>query len=585
MKKQTLAKGLLPFLLCAGCYGQTPVDSSKENSSSSSEETNAQGFQKALSLLGKGYSLEGSVSQRTDKGLVGYLVDVEVNADNYSYVRYATSEANVDPDKKSVFAREHYLRDTKNNLAATATLDISNKVIYSYLANEETSSYLSWEEAGYSNGFAALSEASFEQDSSEKSVYRLKMGDEENANAISYLSVQLFGSRTVSLLSSFSLTFENGAITGYEGTLAPIGVSSQERILKGRFLASGETIQIENSVKPVEGKEDQKFVDLMESLKKHNYVLTDYYWGMTGDETMTELTTPTISVIESDAKSLDIQTYTASTVENPSIDPSLLTSHNAYIDQGEGMVSLCNVIEGSYYQDGALQKGAVTSLLPSFDISSLFFTYNEKTKTYIYDNVNARGSFCYSNTYSPYSPSYSMLGRCEIVLGDDGSVTFNTAYAYPASIESTTYSKIGQVETIADKVSVKTDTSSLTTIQMLSNHKQALEGLKKAFGSEEAVNAIPLLGGSHSLVGLYHSDESDYYAIEYRIRASVIGEYAGKLEENGFARATGVGAYLSGDLYTKDLTVDGTSYRLTLEIKEDLVNYGTFGIVPTLAKR
>lgn len=589
------AKLLFPLALCSlllscneSINPSTMPSSSEEQQESSSSITEAKSFKEAYGELEGGYSLEGTVSQRTTSGMISYIVDIESNHDFYNFERYETSDANVDPTKDNLFDSLSYMRDISNDLAATAILDISNKISYSYVLNSTETAYLSFDESGFMNAFEIFAWSDFANDGDDTSKYYLDIEGTDYGDALSLLSVQLLGNSTVPLLKKFALIYEDGKIKGYEGTYEAINANSQERTIKGEFLKLGQEVQLECDIKPVEGEEDQQFAKVMDSLKKGNYELTDIYWGITGDETMAEYENPTISTIVSDSKSMVISKYSADTVENPVIDDKNILSKVAYVDHGNSEVSICNVINGKYYQNESRQKGSILSLLSSFDISSLFFNYDESTNTYVYDNVNARATFTLTNTYSPFSPSYSMLGRFEMVLNDDGSVTFNAAYAYPASVEQITYRKIGEVEEINknDSLEVLTDCTSLSMSELLSNQKSRLDNLTAYLKGEDVVNLIPTLGGTHSLGTLYYSEDYDSYAVEYRLNSigtSLLTEYEGKLTTAGFEKSGSTGSLFGGEIYTYGFEKDSVGYLLSLEVGITTTSPYTFIISPSIS--
>ena len=148
---------------------------------------------------------------------------------------------------------------------------------------------------------------------------------------------------------------------------------------------------------------------------------------------------------------------------------------------------------------------------------------------------------------------------------------------------------------IADSIEIKTDCSDVELSTLLEGYSKVLIGLEELIGGKDNLNLIPVVGGRQSVAGLYYSDGVDddgeetkkkYYGIEYRLigisGSEQIKLYETKLIDAGFIATKTQGTHFSGDLFTKEIQVNGETKTLRLEVASG-TTYQTLAIAIDVA--
>ena len=247
-----------------------------------------------------------------------------------------------------------------------------------------------------------------------------------------------------------------------------------------------------------------------------------------------------------------------------------------------------NKLGNDYYAYGSVINSSITPLLPSFDMSSIFFNKTDDNK-YVYDG---RANFLKTKTYNFSGEGLAVTSMN--VIFDDDSVLFEIGFDKSTNIEEIKYTFLNE-SNIADSIEIKTDCSDVELSTLLEGYSKALIGLEELIGGKDNLNLIPVVGGRQSVAGLYYSDGVDgdgeetkekYYGIEYRLIGisglEQINLYETKLIEAGFIATKTQGTHFSGDLFTKEIQVNGNTKTLRLEVASG-TTYQTLAIAIDVA--
>ena len=221
-------------------------------------------------------------------------------------------------------------------------------------------------------------------------------------------------------------------------------------------------------------------------------------------------------------------------------------------------------------------------------MSSIFFNKTDDNK-YVYDG---RANFLKTKTYNFSGEGLAVTSMN--VTFDDDSVLFEIGFDGSTNIEEVKYTFLNE-SNIADSIEIKTDCSDVELSTLLEGYSKVLIGLEELIGGKDNLNLIPVVGGRQSVAGLYYSDGVDddgeetkkkYYGIEYRLigisGSEQIKLYETKLTDAGFIATKTQGTHFSGDLFTKEIQVNGETKTLRLEVASG-TTYQTLAIAIDVA--
>lgn len=579
MKKFKLIALILLLGSVASC-GKESISNSTISSSSDKKtdisstnkiETIDDKFDKLLSDMAYGYRFKTTATTLTSDGYSNYCLDIGVKDNGYEFIRY-DSKQNQEADRNSVYVEYFYSYDPEafTPLVSMPMLDISNKIdYYPYTINGKN---LEWYDSGYQNMFTYFEKDNYLDD---EGTYILDVEDDYVKTHLPLLATQFLHEYTRTI-KEFSFIY-NKDNDGFDVNIVfnPItgSFSNTELEIQGQVIP-GDDFEFKQAEYTKTGEEKEELNQVFSKLKNNKYSFVDTTYSI--DENSNKTVESKYSG-KTDGSSLILESETSTSKMN-----------FLYKNVGNNQIQQANKLGNDYYAYGSVIYSSITPLLPSFDMSSIFFNKTDDNK-YVYDG---RANFLKTKTYNFSGEGLAVTSMN--VTFDDDSVLFEIGFDKSTNIEEIKYTFLNE-SNIADSIEIKTDCSNVKLSTLLEGYSKALIGLEELIGGKDNLNLIPVVGGRQSVAGLYYSDGVDgdgeetkekYYGIEYRligiIGSEQINLYETKLIEAGFIATKTQGTHFSGDLFTKEIQVNGDTKTLRLEVASG-TTYQTLAIAIDVA--
>lgn len=547
------------------------LDKKTDISSTKKIETIDDKFDKLLSDMAYGYRFKTTATTLTSDGYSNYCLDIGVKDNGYEFIRY-DSKQNQEADRNSVYVEYFYSYDPEafTPLVSMPMLDISNKIdYYPYTINGKN---LEWYDSGYQNMFTYFEKDNYLDD---EGTYTLDVEDDYVKTYLPLLATQFLHEYTRTI-KEFSFIY-NKDNDGFDVNIVfnPItgSFSNTELEIQGQVI-SGDDFEFKQAEYTKTGEEKEELNQVFSKLKNNKYSFVDTTYSI--DENSNKTVESKYSG-KTDGSSLILESET-----------SMSKMNFLYKNVGNNQIQQANKLGNDYYAYGSVINSSITPLLPSFDMSSIFFNKTDDNK-YVYDG---RANFLKTKTYNFSGEGLAVTSMN--VTFDDDSVLFEIGFDKSTNIEEIKYTFLNE-SNIADSIEIKTDCSDVKLSTLLEGYSKALIGLEELIGGKDNLNLIPVVGGRQSVAGLYYSDGVDgdgeetkekYYGIEYRLigisGSEQIKLYETKLTEAGFIATKTQGTYFSGDLFTKEIQVNGDTKILRLEVASG-TTYQTLAIAIDVA--
>ena len=546
-------------------------DKKTDISSTKEPETIDDKFNKLLSDMAYGYRFKTTATTLTSDGYSNYCLDIGVKDNGYEFIRY-DSKQNQEADRNSVYVEYFYSYDPEafTPLVSMPMLDISNKIdYYPYTINGKN---LEWYDSGYQNMFTYFEKDNYLDD---EGTYTLDVEDDYVKTYLPLLATQFLHEYTRTI-KEFSFIY-NKDNDGFDVNIVfnPItgSFSNTELEIQGQVIP-GDDFEFKQAEYTKTGEEKEELNQVFSKLKNNKYSFVDTTYSI--DENSNKTVESKYSG-KTDGSSLIFESETSTSKMN-----------FLYKNVGNNQIQQANKLGNDYYAYGSVINSSITPLLPSFDMSSIFFNKTDDNK-YVYDG---RANFLKTNTYNFSGEGLAVTSMN--VTFDDDSVLFEIGFDKSTNIEEIKYTFLNE-SNIADSIEIKTDCSDVKLSTLLEGYSKVLIGLEELIGGKDNLNLIPVVGGRQSVAGLYYSDGVDgdgeetkekYYGIEYRLigisGSEQIKLYETKLVEAGFIATKTKGTHFSGDLFTKEIQVNGDTKTLRLEVASG-TTYQTLAIAIDVA--
>lgn len=546
-------------------------DKKTDISSTKKPETIDDKFDKLLSDMAYGYRFKTTATTLTSDGYSNYCLDIGVKDNGYEFIRY-DSKQNQEADRNSVYVEYFYSYDPEAStpLVSMPMLDISNKIdYYPYTINGKN---LEWSDSGYQNMFTYFEKDNYLDD---EGTYTLDVEDDYVKTYIPLLATQFLHEYTRTI-KEFSFIY-NKDNDGFDVNVVfnPItgSFSNTELEIQGQVIP-GDDFEFKQAEYIKTGEEKEELNQVFSKLKNNKYSFVDTTYSI--DENSNKTVESKYSG-KTDGSSLILESETSTSKMN-----------FLYKNVGNNQIQQANKLGNDYYAYGSVINSSITPLLPSFDMSSIFFNKTDDNK-YVYDG---RANFLNTKTYNFSGEGLAVTSMN--VTFDDDSVLFEIGFDKSTNIEEIKYTFLNE-SNIANSIEIKTDCSDVKLSTLLEGYSKALIGLEELIGGKDNLNLIPVVGGRQSVAGLYYSDGVDgdgeetkekYYGIEYRLIGisglEQIKLYETKLIEAGFIATKTQGTHFSGDLFTKEIQVNGDTKTLRLEVASG-TTYQTLAIAIDVA--
>lgn len=546
-------------------------DKKTDISSTKKPETIDDKFDKLLSDMAYGYRFKTTATTLTSDGYSNYCLDIGVKDNGYEFIRY-DSKQNQEADRNSVYVEYFYSYDPEafTPLVSMPMLDISNKIdYYPYTINGKN---LEWSDSGYQNMFTYFEKDNYLDD---EGTYTLDVEDDYVKTYLPLLATQFLHEYTRTI-KEFSFIY-NKDNDGFDVNIVfnPItgSFSNTELEIQGQVIP-GDDFEFKQAEYTKTGEEKEELNQVFSKLKNNKYSFVDTTYSI--DENSNKTVESKYSG-KTDGSSLILESET-----------SMSKMNFLYKNIGNNQIQQANKLGNDYYAYGSVINSSITPLLPSFDMSSIFFNKTDDNK-YVYDG---RANFLKTKTYNFSGEGLAVTSMN--VTFDDDSVLFEIGFDKSTNIEEIKYTFLNE-SNIADNIEVKTDCSDVKLSTLLEGYSKALIGLEELIGGKDNLNLIPVVGGRQSVAGLYYSDGVDddgeetkekYYGIEYRLigisGSEQIKLYETKLTDAGFIATKTQGTHFSGDLFTKEIQVNGETKTLRLEVASG-TTYQTLAIAIDVA--
>lgn len=540
-------------------------------SSTNKTETIDDKFDKLLSDMAYGYRFKTTATTLTSDGYSNYCLDIGVKDNGYEFIRY-DSKQNQEADRNSVYVEYFYSYDPEafTPLVSMPMLDISNKIdYYPYTINGKN---LEWSDSGYQNMFTYFEKDNYLDD---EGTYTLDVEDDYVKTYLPLLATQFLHEYTRTI-KEFSFIY-NKDNDGFDVNIVfnPItgSFSNTELEIQGQVIP-GDDFEFKQAEYTKTGEEKEELNQVFSKLKNNKYSFVDTTYSI--DENSNKTVESKYSG-KTDGSSLILESETSTSKMN-----------FLYKNVGNNQIQQANKLGNDYYAYGSVINSSITPLLPSFDMSSIFFNKSDDNK-YVYDG---RANFLKTKTYNFSGEGLAVTSMN--VTFDDDSVLFEIGFDKSTNIEEIKYTFLNE-SNIADSIEIKTDCFDVKLSTLLEGYSKALIGLEELIGGKDNLNLIPVVGGRQSVAGLYYSDGVDgdgeetkekYYGIEYRLIGisglEQIKLYETKLVEAGFIATKTQGTHFSGDLFTKEIQVNGETKTLRLEVASG-TTYQTLAIAIDVA--
>ena len=500
--------------------------------------------EKILKELSTGYraNLNFEISEKwgEDEPTITYhITEVSQMKDYTSYVEYEATQGDDDSLVKGNLTYNStysHLNEDGKEVLTLVTLGIDNVIRNEILKDDSTDEPYLWDEYGMNNGFSALKVTDLTL--KEDNTYLVNL-DKLDKTTLNNLSTTFYGMSGFDL-TTLQLTVKDNKLD----TISGIYKQKEEEIMGNKVLTdvyfSGNFVSIPSgedavrNIKPLEGVEDENFVNAMNKLKSHNFEskLVTKSGNFPDDGKEKDGAT---AIVKATKDSFTYETYYA--------NGNLNVSSGVYkID--DSTTQQVSKINGVFYKNGAETKlNYPNDYLPNFNISSLFFKKEGNVYTLDHDKY-----------YNGYDTSYvfSTLSGNEIsdlkITVNDDSIEFNNFIASGAHSASKrnieTYSNLGNVNDTIKLNEVKDTIKGLTWSDIFKNNASYSEVLSLFNNDESLLNEIPTTEDNHSLINLYVDSALESLEFQFNNLSSeeegntLVTNYSSILVNHGFSTPT-----------------------------------------------
>ena len=229
---------------------------------------------------------------------------------------------------------------------------------------------------------------------------------------------------------------------------------------------------------------------------------------------------------------------------------NIKTNSYGYYQKNDSQVQGIVKINNELYENLSPLDGNMSSILPTFNISSVFFDKKIQDDQVIYTLKDDIKCTVYASDYGTLGGDN--IGKLTITISNDQVVITNKL---KLTEEVYTYSSINQISNLLS--SLHENSNSLKWSDLLSNQVSEVEKLYKTI-SQDVLNQIPTIGDKYTLVSVDASYNPSKPVImlafdDYTVGLSVKNNYLEKLQTNGFVLQT---SSSKGDYFTKNVTVN-----------------------------
>lgn len=559
MKKIVLLLSLLASLSLGSCGG---------NSNNNKDTLSFK--EKLLDGLQKGYRLEYYLNTHelwnydTPETYDDcYFVEFGIRDDYIQYKHYVTkidNENNVKIDYSDVYQNitlTHGEGETDSSLDVMKYhfLNLDNKIYTVDVLDTFTDEPILWNDYGMINGFNYIKDEELTE-TSNPNEYIIDFSKIDNETAKYNFSVQFYGNYYADV-STILIKTDGSAPTEIEVTFDTLYETVfrtdvvTDVSINGKFTKFNTDDTIIN-IAPLEGNEDETFLNAMETLKKHNYwERMNYYtsdFPYDGPYYISYQTS-----IMTNSKDMLYSTY---------YSDGSINYNGGYYEVDDSHIQEFNIINNKYYKNlGPIETTLEEDLLPSFNISSLFF--KKVNHKYVLDR---------DLYYTGYDSSYLFSSLCDLEVYDleivirDEVIKFTNIYPpkthYSSKKVEVVFSLINEIEDDLINIDeVKSNTGELSFKDIYKNNKY-YEYLIEVI-SEDLLEQIPTLRDNHSNFSLY-VDNSGY--VEFQIACKddedgeqLVSNYTNILCANTLWSVPLAGEY---DIYTTERTIDSVTIQL-----------------------
>ncbi len=540
MKKNNLLLLSIPILILTSCNSteNTSGDSLKNNNFTS----------EMLNLLASGFSADSVVSMGGEESYGGFYnqcVEVHCVDDIFEYKAWAQSSINEEANKNSLQYDIRYepLNQNGTKILAETELGFNNR-INKFAVQDSYGSVIKWSNAGYSNVFSLFNTKDFVKTENENE-FSLEITN--NSYSIAYGTLATKFSGMIGLTTDrFIIKTDGEKPISY--TLVCEKLDSKygdiETTINGKFIDFGSNVV--KTLKVLDIEEDIEFVNAFSTLKESNN------WELD---------------VELTGKSYHIENYNNKAVVYDLYDKNKIqTGCYGYVQLNDETVQGVTQIGDTLYYDSDELSGDVDSILPSLEISSVFFTKDESSTSnkLIYNLKDDYKDVPSSNDYGMFAGN--VIGSLQIIF-EDSKITFINKLS--SAIEKFTYSNINGVKDLTKGIQENCD--NLTWSELASNQSSELEKLYASV-PQEALDQIPTIGGKYSYITLDVSYNPKKPVFTVPISDTSTGEsiyeiYKDKFISSGFSKTdeskTSTGKKY---VYQKECLIGDKTKKINVEI-------------------
>lgn len=510
-----------------------------------------------LSKMGQGYSTRGIFKTGTDT--LGYTYNyVETASKPREFTATVYESASENPQMDTINNEMHYAAHLQMAISCLCEVELGlDNNIHYYPLVSTSNTYVPWDVSGYGNSFSLLNVDDFEKGETDN-LYKLKLGDKALNTFYSSVGAQFTATMGYDL-DSFVIEMNNGLPDKFHIVFEPIstsyGVYKSE--IEGVFTGFGEDVIA--PITKAEGQEDAFLQTTLDKLKKQNYHLK------------VELSNRIYEADIEDGKTILYDVLSKKNVK---------TGAYGYYQKGDGIVQAVLKLNDKVYPDGDLLSGYMNNILPSFNISSVFFDKSNNDGVTTYTLKDNHGCKIYSNDYGTLGGGNA--GTLIIEVKDEEVVVTNKLRL---TEEKYTYSNIGGVKGLLDSLQPNADDATWNDI--ISNQVAESEILYRSISAEQ-LDYIPTIGGNYSYIVLdasYNPKKPVFMLAlnDYNEGETLQVQYEAKLVDNGYVLQDEEGKN-GGNFYIKEVNINGTPTKIGVEVLLALEFFKTiqFLIYPTI---
>lgn len=518
-----------------------------------------------VSDLLDGFSAETLLTTGTES--MGYkenYISFSTTSSAYSFKKYES--ANVGFANKNVITSKGLYQPYSNNGTTYLTqveLGLDNKIHNYYLMGSD-SSYVTWKSAGYYNPFEKLYGFNFSSNSTNPYQLDLKMDDSLKSDLYQNIA-NCFTGIIGYTLKSFSLLTNGVKAYGYKMTFASYKTTYGDNTTYATGTFSDERgDDVVELLTPFEGEEKSELNERLTALKAGNY--------------KADITLPNRS-------------YKAEVYGNNSVIYDLYHTDNTkfgsygYYQISSSYVQGITKIEDEIYADSSSIRGLMSSMLPSFNMSSILFDKSEEStsdKTVYKLNEDIASKITVEEVYYGLLGS-KVLGSLTIEIEKDKTTIINDMNN--VGVEKYVYYDIGKVSSFTSNVHPTSD--SLKWSQIFSNQPKEYQELTNSVIDEDSLDLFPVIGGTSSYISLVSNTKRGLIQAvisiaDYKDGQEKIEAYKTKCEENGFS-VTKKESKTLNYIISKTVTINGENKIISADILLSASYFDTPTVVITFS--